>query len=85
MARDRVNKPHVMCHKKFVEMPAIPPELANNNGNPNYWPTLATELLKRIPKVPTKTPPKCDKLANRVAPHNPKVYGGNYDPLVLEE
>ena len=41
--------------------------------------------MKRIPQVPTETPPKDDKLADRVARCNPKVYDGNYDPVVVEE
>jgi len=28
------------------EMSSIPPELANNIGDPNYWPTLVSELTK---------------------------------------
>jgi len=35
--------------------------------------------------VLTKTLPKDDKLADRVARRSPKVYNGNYDPVVLEE
>jgi len=27
-------------------MPAIPPDLANNIGNPNYCPTLVSKLIK---------------------------------------
>jgi len=53
-------------------MPPIPPELANNIGNPNYWPTLVAELMKRIPQVPTETPTKDDKLTDMVARCNPK-------------
>ena len=66
----------------------VPPslsELANNLGNPGYWTILVAELMKRIPQVPTETPPKEDKLADRVARRNPKVYNGSYDPVVLEE
>jgi len=63
----------------------LPPELASNLGNPSYWPTLIAELMKRIPQAPTETPPKEDKVADRVARRNPKVYDGNYDPVVLEE
>ena len=66
-------------------MPPIPSELANNIGDPNYWPALVAELMKRIPQVPTEAPPKEDKLADRVARRNPKVYDGSYDPVVLEE
>jgi len=47
-------------------MPPIPSELANNIRDPNYWPALVAELMKRIPHVPTETPPKEDKLADRV-------------------
>ena len=32
----------------FGEMPQILPELVNNIGNPNYWPTLVAELMKQI-------------------------------------
>ena len=69
----------------FGQMPPIPSKLANNIGEPNYWPALVVELMKRIPQVPTKTPPKEDKLANRVARRNPKVYDGTYDPVVLKQ
>ena len=41
--------------------------------------------MKRIPQVPTETPPKENKLADRVAQRNPKVYDGSCDPVVLEE
>jgi len=41
--------------------------------------------MKRIPQVPAETPSKEDKLADRVAQRNLKVYDGNYDPVVLEE
>jgi len=41
--------------------------------------------MNPIPQVFTETPPKDDKLPDRVVRRNPKVYGGNYDPVVLEE
>jgi len=41
--------------------------------------------MKQIPQILAETPLKEDKLANRVARCNPKVYDGNYDPVVLEE
>ena len=41
--------------------------------------------MERIPQVSTETPPNDDKLADRVVRHNPKVYDGNYDLIVLEE
>jgi len=41
--------------------------------------------MKRIPQVHAETPPKEDKLADRVARCNSKVYDGSYDPAVLEE
>ena len=63
----------------------IPSELANNIGDPNYWPALVAELMKRIPQVSTETPPKEDKLADRVARLNPRVYDETYDSIVLEE
>jgi len=46
---------------------------------------LVAELMKQIPQVPTETPPKDDKLADRVVRCNPKAYDENYDPVVLEE
>ena len=67
------------------DMPPLPSELASNLGNPSYWPTLVAELMKRIHQVPAETPPKEDKLADMVAWCNPRVYDGNYDPMVLEE
>jgi len=66
-------------------MPPTPSELANNIGDSNYWPALVAELMKWIPQVSTETPHKEDKLADRVARRNPKVYDGTYDPVVLEE
>ena len=32
----------------FGQMPPIPPEFANNIEDPNYWPALVAELMKRI-------------------------------------
>ena len=69
----------------FGQVPPISSELAHNSGGPDYWPTLVAKLMKRIPQVPTEAPPKEDKLANRLARRNPKVYDGSYDPVVLEE
>jgi len=69
----------------FGQMPPILPKLANNVGGPNYWLVLVAELMKRIPPVPTKTSPKEDKLADRVARRNPTVDDGTYDLVVLEE
>jgi len=69
----------------FVQIPPILPEFTNNIRDPNYWPALVAELLKQIPQVPTETSPKDDKLADRIEQCNPKVYDGNYDPVVLEE
>jgi len=51
----------------FGQMPPIPSELANNIGDSNYWLALVAELMKWIPQVPTKTPPKENKLVDRVA------------------
>ena len=59
---------------QHCDMPPLPSELASNLGNPSYWPTLVTELMKRIPQVPPETPSKEDKLANWVARRNSKVY-----------
>ena len=67
------------------EMPPIRSKLANNVGDPNYQPTLVAELMKRIPQVPNETPSKDDKLADRIARCNSKVYDGNYDLVELEE
>jgi len=33
----------------FGQMPPIPSKLANNIGDPNYWPALVVELMKLIP------------------------------------
>jgi len=67
------------------QTPLLPSELASNLGNPNHWPTLVAELMKWIPQVPSETPLKDDKLADRVTKRNPKVYNGSNDPVVLEE
>ena len=60
-------------------------ELANNVGDPNYWPTLVTGLMKRIPQVPTENPHRDDKLADSVARRNPKAYDEKYDLVKLED
>jgi len=41
--------------------------------------------MKRIPQVVIETALKDDKLADKVAQRNPKVYDTNYDPVVLKE
>jgi len=41
--------------------------------------------MKRIPQVPAETSLKEDKLADRVARRNPKVYDGSDDLVVLEK
>ena len=69
----------------FGQMSPIPSKIAHNIGDPNNWPALVAELMKRIPQVPTEAPLKEDKLADRVARRNHKVYGGSYDPVVLKE
>jgi len=69
----------------FAQLPPIPPEFANNIGDLNYWSALVAELMKQIPQVPTETPPKDDKLVDRVAWYNSKVYDRNYGPAPLEE
>jgi len=75
-----------LCQEpQHADKPPLPSELASNLGNSSYWPFLVAELMKRIPQVPAETPPIEDKLANRVARRNPKMYDGSYDPVVLEE
>ena len=66
-------------------MPPVPPELANNIGNPNYWLSLVAKLTKQIPPVTIENPPKEDKMADRVAWRNPKVYDGKHYPVVSQE
>jgi len=41
--------------------------------------------MKQIPPAPSEIPRKDDKLADRVARHNLKVYDGKYDLVELEE
>ena len=41
--------------------------------------------MKQISQVPIEMPPKVDKLVDKVARHNPKVYDGSYDLVLLEE
>jgi len=41
--------------------------------------------VRCIPPVPPVNSPKEDKLTGRGARHNPKTYGGSYDPMELEE
>jgi len=51
----------------------------------DYRKNLVAELMKRIPPVPLKTTSKVDKLTNRLAQHNPKIYDGKFDAKELEE
>ena len=57
---------------------------AKNPNDPNYWQTLVLKLLKSNPPIPLKGPAKEDKIADRVARRNPKIYDGKYDPIKLE-
>ena len=41
--------------------------------------------MKQILSTPSEIPPKDDKLAEKVARCNPKVYVGKYDLIELEE
>ena len=65
-------------------------EVSSSMEDPNYWKNLVIKLMKRIPPVsptppvPPGNPSKSDKLADKVARHNPKVYDGNLDPIELE-
>ena len=52
---------------------------------PMYWQELIVELMQHIPLVPLVDDPKEDKLADRVARHNCKTYGGSYNPMDLKE
>ena len=66
-------------------------EASGSVEDPNYWKNLVIELIKRIPAAPSGSqvlqehPPKSDKLADRVARRNPKVYDRNLDPVELED
>jgi len=40
--------------------------------------------MKRFPSVPPETTPKPNKLVDKVAQHNPKVYHEKLDPIELE-
>ena len=60
-------------------------ELANKIRKPNYWLTLVVELMKWISPVPAENPPRDDKLADRVARHNSKMYDRKYDLVELED
>ena len=64
--------------------PTVPLEVTTNVKDSDYWKTLAAELMKRIPLVPVENPPKSNKLADRIAGHNPKIYDGELDPVELE-
>ena len=66
-------------------MPLILSKLASNIRNPNYWYALVSKLMKQIPLGPSESPYEDNKLANRIAQHNPKVYDGKYIPVELEE
>ena len=41
--------------------------------------------LSSAPLVPPENPPNTNKLADRVARRNLKVYDGNFDPIELED
>ena len=66
-------------------------EASGSVEDPNYWKNLTIELTKRIPNAPLGSqvlpehPPRSDKLADRVARRNPKVYDGNLDPVEVED
>jgi len=85
MVKAQVTKLHFTCHQVLVECPLIPPELANNIENPNYWQTLVSELMKQIPLAPSKILPIDEKLSYRIARCNPKIYDAKYDLVELEE
>ena len=85
MIRGQVTKLHVTCHQTLMECVESRPELVSNMGNPNYQQTLVSEQMKRIPPTPFEIPSKVNKLVDRVAWHNPKVYDGKYDQVKLEE
>jgi len=51
-------------------------------NNLMYWQALVVQC---IPLLPPINPPKEDNLTDRVVRHNPKTYGGSYDPMELEE
>ena len=71
--------------------PTVAIEVSSSVEDPNYWKNLVTELMKRIPAAPLGSqvlpehPPRADKLADRVARRNPKVYDGSLDPVELED
>jgi len=46
---------------------------------------LVVELLKWIPPLPAENASRDDKLADRVARHNRRVYDGKYDLVELED
>ena len=50
-----------------------------------YRQILIVKLRQRIPPLSPINTPKEDKLADTVARHNPKTYGGSYNPVGLEE
>ena len=58
------------------------PEDLNNSM---HWQALIAKLMQCISLVPPVNSPKDDKITDRVARHDPKTYGGSYDPMKLEE
>jgi len=66
-------------------------EASGSVEDSNYWKNLVIELMKMIPAAPLGSqvlpghPSRADKLADRVARRNPKVYDGNLDPVELED
>jgi len=58
------------------------PEASRDKTNPNYW---RNELMKRIPYIPHEPTPKSNKLVDRVACCNPKIYNVNSVLVELKE
>jgi len=85
MARDRVIKPPIMCHQILAKCHQFLLNYLTTLGTRTTGRPLVAELVKLIPQIPTKSPTKEDKLADRVARHNPKVFDGTYDQVALEE
>lgn len=77
--------------QNLSENPTVAREVSGSVEDPNYWKNLVIVLMKRIPAAPSGSevlpehPPRSDKLVDRVARRNPKVYDGNLDVVELED
>jgi len=59
--------------------------MLENPDKPNYCQSLMFELMNRIPPIPPEISHMEDKIVDRVAYRNPKIYDGQCSPMKLKE